>query len=70
MGKKEAKRLVEYLPTVAFALHTSVHKSTNYEPLALLLGRKSRIPVDCHDYEAETKNVLDQPDISEEQKDC
>ena len=30
---------VDYLPTVGFALRTSIHKSTNYEPLALLLGR-------------------------------
>ena len=66
---KKQRDWVEYLPTVAFALRTSVHKLTNYEPLALLLGRKPRIPVDCHDHEAETKNVLDQPDILEEQKD-
>ena len=36
---------VDYLPTVGFALCTSIHKSTNYEPLALLLGRKLKIPV-------------------------
>ena len=43
--------------------------SQHYEPLALLLGRKPRIPVHCHDYEAETKNVHNQSDTSEEQKD-
>ena len=61
---KKQRDWVEYFPTVVFALHTSVHQSTNYEPLALLLGQKPRIPVDCHDYE----NVLEQPDISQEQK--
>ena len=59
---------VEYLPTIAFALHTSIHKSTNYEPLALLLGQKPKIPVECQDYGDEIKNVLDKPDISEEEK--
>ena len=41
---------VDYLPTVGFALCTSIHKSTNYEPLVLLLGRKLKIPVECHNY--------------------
>ena len=35
---KKLRHWVEYLPTVAFALHTSIHKSMYYEPLALLLG--------------------------------
>ena len=34
----------------------------------LLLGRKPKIPVECHDYGDEIKNVLDAPDISEEKK--
>ena len=59
---------VDYLPTVGFALWTSIHKSTNYEPLALLLGRKVKIPVECHDYGDEIQNVIDAPDISEEKK--
>ena len=59
---------VNYLPTVGFALWTSIHKSTNYEPLALLLGRKLKIPVECHDYGDEIQNVIDAPDISEEKK--
>ena len=56
---------VDYLPTVGFALRTSIHKS-NYEPLALLLGRKPKIPLECHDYGDEIQNVIDAPDISEE----
>ena len=59
---------VDYLPTVRFALRTSIHKSTNYEPLVLLLGRKLKIPVECHDYGDEIQNVLEAPDISEEKK--
>ena len=59
---------VEYLPTVAFALHTSIHKSTNSKPLALLLRQKPKIPVECQDYGEEIKNVLDKPNISEEEK--
>ena len=35
---KTQRDWVKYLPTVVFALCTSVYKSTNYEPLALLLG--------------------------------
>ena len=34
----------------------------------LLLGRKPKIPAECHDYRGEIKNVLDVPDISEEKK--
>ena len=59
---------VDYLPTVGFALWTTIHKSTNYEPLALLLGGKLKIPVECHDYGDEIQNVIDAPDISEEKK--
>ena len=59
---------VDYLPTVGFALRTSIHKSTSYEPLALLLGRKPKIPVECHDYGDENQNVIDAPDTSEEKK--
>ena len=59
---------VDYLPTVGFALRTSICKSTNYEPLVLLLGRKPKIPVECHNYGDEIKNVPDAPDISEEKK--
>ena len=29
---------VDYLPTVGFSLRTSIHKSTNYEPLAHYCG--------------------------------
>ena len=35
---KKQRDWVEYLPTVAFALCTSIHKLTNYELLALLQG--------------------------------
>ena len=56
---------VDYLITVGFAVWTSIHKSINYEPLALLLGRKLKIPVGCYDYEDEIQNVIDAPDISE-----
>ena len=38
---KKQRDWAEYLPTVAFALHTSIHKSMNYEPL--LLGQKPKI---------------------------
>ena len=34
----------------------------------LLLGRKPKIPVECHNYGDEIKNVLDAPDISEGKK--
>ena len=65
---KKQRDWVEYLPTVAFVLHTSIHKSMNYKPLALLLGQKPKIPVECQDYGDEIKIVLDEPDISEEEK--
>ena len=33
-----------------------------------MLGQKPKIPVECQDYGDEIKNVLDKPDISEEEK--
>ena len=66
---KKQRDWLEYLPrVVAFALHTSIYKSMNYEPLVLLLGQKPKISVECQDYGDEIKNVLDEPNISEEEK--
>ena len=36
---------VNYLPTVAFALHSSLHHVTNYEPLRLVIGCKPKLPI-------------------------
>ena len=32
------------------------------------MGRKPKVPVECHDYGDEIQNVIDAPDISEEKK--
>ena len=65
---KKQRHWAEYLPRVAFAVCTNIHKSMNYKPLVLLLGWKPKIPMECQDYGDEIKNVLDEPDISEEEK--
>ena len=66
--KQQTARLGRSFTNSRLSLYTSIHKSTNYEPLALLLGRKLKIPVECHNYGDKIKNVLDSPDISEKKK--
>ena len=38
---------VNYLPTVAFTIQSSMHHVTNYEPLMLLIGHKLKLLVEC-----------------------
>ena len=52
MISSERKQIywVNYLPTVTFALHSSMHHITNYEPLMLLIGHKPKLPSECTQY--------------------
>ena len=61
--KKKQKDWVNYLPSVAFALHSLMHHVTNYEPLMLLIGRKPKLPSECTQYD---KDVLKNLDFTEE----
>ena len=51
MMRKENKQKdwVRYLPTVTFAIRTSKHSSTNYEPLMVMIGRKAKLPTNITD---------------------
>ena len=62
--ERKQKDWVNYLPTVAFALHSSMHHITNYEPLRLLIGCKPKLPSECTQYE---EDVLKNLDFTEEE---
>ena len=63
MMRKENKQKdwVNYLPTSAFAIRSSKHSSTNYEPLIVMIGRKAKLPIDVTD-EIDL-DVFKQPDM-------
>ena len=55
---------MNYLATVAFALHSSMHHVMNYEPLMLLISHKCKLPSECTQYE---EDVLKNPDFTDEE---
>ena len=62
--ERKQKDWVNYLPTVAFALRSSMHHITNYEQLRLVIGHKPKLPSECTQYE---EDVLKNPDFTEEE---
>ena len=40
---------VQCLQTVAWIHKSSMHSSTNYEPIRMLIGRKPKLPAECTD---------------------
>ena len=65
--QNKQKDWVNYLPTVTFAVRTSKHSSTNYEPLMVMIGMKAKLPIDVTD---ETDiDVFKQPDMTCEEMD-
>ena len=62
--ERKQKDWVNYLPTVAFSLCSSMHHITNYEPLRLVIGCKPKLPSECTQYE---EDVLQKLDFTEEE---
>ena len=54
---------VSALPTIAWVHRSSIHSSTNYEPLRLLIGRKPKLPAECEELPDDIKEI---PDIDKE----
>ena len=63
-AERKQKDWVNYLPTVALALHSSMYHIINYEPLMHLIGHKPKLPSECTQYE---EDVLKNPDFTEEE---
>ena len=61
-AERKQKDWVDYIPTVAFALRTSKHASTNYEPLLLMIGHKPKLPSEVT--EVYPEDVFQIPDLS------
>ena len=62
--ERKQKDWVNFLPIVAFALHSSMHHITNYEPLMHLIGHKPKLPSECTQHE---EDVLKNLDFTEEE---
>ena len=54
---------VSALPTIAWVHRSSIHPSTNYEPLRLLTGRKPKLPAECEDLPDDIELI---PDLDED----
>ena len=50
---------MNYLPTVAFTIHSSMHHVTNYEPLMLLIGQKPKLLAECTQFEEDVPQNAD-----------
>ena len=55
---------VSALPTIAWVHRLSIHSSTNYEPLRLLIGRKPKLPAECEELPDDIELI---PDLDEDQ---
>ena len=55
---------VSALPTIAWVHRSSIHSSTNYKPLRLLIGRKPKLPAQCEEL---PDNIELIPDLDEGQ---
>ena len=55
---------VSALPTIAWVHRSSIHSSTNYEPLRLLIGRKPKLPAECEELPDDIELI---PDLDEDQ---
>ena len=61
--ERKQKDWVNYLPTVVFALRSSMHHVTNYETLRLVIGRKSKLPSGCTQYEEDVLKNLEEIEL-------
>ena len=55
---------VSALPIIAWVHRSSIHSSTNYEPLRLLIGRKPKLPAECEELPDDIEFI---PDLDEHQ---
>ena len=60
-AERKQKDWVDYIPTLAFALRTSKHASTNYDPLLLMIGCKPKLPSEVSEV---YPDVFEIPDLS------
>ena len=49
----------DFVQTVAWNIQSNVHKSTNYQPIHLLIGRRPQMPVECINYLTGIKDIND-----------
>ena len=46
-----------FVQTVAWIIRSNVHKSTNYQPIHLLISRRPKMPVECINYSTDIKDI-------------
>ena len=57
--EKKQKDWANYIPTVGFVLHSSMHHLTNYKPLMHLIGRKPKLPSEIKQCDQDVPKNLD-----------
>ena len=49
----------DFVETVAWNIQSNVHKSMNYQPIHLLIGRRPKMPVECINYSTDITDIDD-----------
>ena len=47
-----------FVQTCAWNIQSNVHKSTNYQPIHFLIGRRSKMPPECINYSTDIKDTV------------
>ena len=54
----------DFVQTCAWDIQSNVYKSTNYQPIHLLIGRRPKMPPECINY---STNIKDSTDFTDEE---
>ena len=49
----------DFVQTCAWNIQSNVHKSTSYQPIHLLIGRRPKMPPECINYSTDIKDTAD-----------
>ena len=49
----------DFVHTVAWSIQSNVHKSMNYQPIHLLIGRRPKMPAECINHSTDIEDIDD-----------
>ena len=58
-GLDQQEEWPDFVKTCAWNIRSNVHKSTNYQPIHLLVGRRPKMPPECINYSTDIKDTDD-----------
>ena len=58
-GLDQQENWPDFVQTCAWNIRSNVHKSTNYQPIHLLIGRRPKMPPECINYSTDVKDTMD-----------